>query len=99
MIGQLFYYGHPVAGALGIGLDLLCGLITVAHFAWLGHGRKCLALVFHPVNFYLHSAYSLYSGQGSEGFSTQVAAYAAAAQSLLEAPVQMIFTLALINIR
>ncbi len=99
VIAQLFLYGHAVQGAVGIALDLLCGLVTVAHFIWLGSGwRKSLALLFHPVNFYLHSFYSLFKKLGEEEFSPQVARYSAAVQGLLEAPFQMVFTLSLVCI-
>ena len=73
----------------------------------LGYGWwRCLGLAFHPVNFYVHSAISTFTKDGPKGgrftqkeFSTRVAMYAREVQGLLEAPLQMVFTLTLMNRR
>ena len=99
VIVDLHGTGRPRLALLGLGLDLLPGLFTFAQFLRLGHEWwRCALLLFHPVNFYLHSA--LAGGcQETSSFSARVALYSKEVQSQLEAPMQLIFTLTLICLR
>ncbi len=101
----LFFLGRQGLFAFllaGVCIDLLPGPVTAAQFFRRGHPWwRCCLLLFHPINFYLHSALGAWYGSGSEAgkFSAEVALYSREAQGLLEAPMQLIFTLTLTTLR
>ncbi len=66
MLLDLWWRGHYGLAIAGLGIDLLPGPTTVAHFVRLGHPwRRCCLLIFHPLNFYLHSVVALCMGEDS----------------------------------
>ena len=96
---DLWRRDRAALAAVGAALDLLPGPVTAAQFLRLGHPWwKCGLLLFHPANFYVHSAISRCCPDASS-FSRQVAQYARECQGLLESPMQLIFTMTLITLR
>ncbi len=82
----------------GLMLDLLPGPVTAAHFSRQGHAWwRCLLLLFHPANLYVHLILSQVLADGA--FSELVVAHSRQAQALLEAPMQLVFTLTLVMLR
>ncbi len=66
MLLDLWWRGHYGLAIAGLGIDLLPGPTTVAHFVRLGHPwKRCCLLIFHPLNFYLHSVVALCMGEDS----------------------------------
>ncbi len=100
VLADLWQRGRRDLFAVGLALDLLPGPASAAHFLRLGYPWwRCAALLFHPANFYVHTALAHFGSSSSSSFSRQVADHSREAQALLEAPMQLIFTLTLICLR
>ncbi len=111
LVWDLFGRGHRAIAAAALAVDLFPGPVTAVQFLRLGYGwKRSLLLLFHPANFYVHSVISQCrarrrQGSGSEekeeeeSFSARVALYSREVQSLLEAPMQMVLTMTLMNLR
>ena len=78
-----------------LSVDLLPGPVTVLQFWTNGHGfLTSLQLICHPLNIYLHTAKVVFSKE-RQFFSEKVIGYSKECQGLIESPLQLIVTLAL----
>ncbi len=99
VLAELWLRGSASLFVTGLVLDLLPGPVTAVQFGRFGHPWwKCLLLLFHPINLYVHTALAECTHYEA-AFSSQVALYAMDVQGLLEAPMQLIFTLTLVCLR
>lgn len=101
VLAVLLRQGHVWSCTVGLALSLLPGLVTAFQVGRLSYPNwKLVALLFHPANFYVHSAVDAWkqrrSGAAVQSFSSRVAKVSSTAHELLEAPLQLVFTLSLI---
>ena len=92
----LYHRGYKALLGIGILIDLLPGPITACHMVSRGHGIKSLALLFHPLNIIIQSILTFcHKSEAKSNAHYQILLFVKKVQGLLEAPMQIIFTSAL----
>ena len=93
---KLLLNGHWKLFLIGLVIDLIIGPITALQMYSKGYGlKKSLTLIIHPVNIIRQSFLTLKSSENSESHK-QIFLIGKELQGLLEAPLQIIFTMTLI---
>ena len=97
IVVSLYNKGFLGLSLIGLFIDLLPGLTTTLYMSSNGYGWKSLLLLVHPWNIIWHCFWSFYSKPRSEAvFHKKIFMFSKACQSLLESPLQIIFTTTLI---